>query len=236
MQKTGALLLVLATLSGVEPRAQAPTESRTFLLFLDDLHVEFQGGPRVRELTRRVVRDLTRDGDRWAIVTTGPSSVSVAPTPDPAAVETALRRITGNGLTARAFLDGRQQAEGAREIRRRATVALSTAVAAIQAVSATHDRRPFDVLYISNGYDAGLIEPSGLLEAAGAANARVFTIDPRGWLNPADQPGVGQAEWQAHLDSTRSALTTLATRTQGMALFTDLDLDTALIRLVRERR
>ena len=236
MQKLGALLLVLATVPGIGLRAQAPAESRTFLLFLDDLHVEFQHGPRVRELTRRLVRDLTRNGDRWAIVTTGASSVSVAPTPDPAAMESALRRITGNGLTARKFLDARQQADGAREIRHRATVALSTAVAAIAGVSVAENRRPFAVLYISNGYDAGLIETSGLIQTAVAANARVYTLDPRGWSSAADHPGVSQADWEVYLEATRIALTTLASRTQGAAVLTEGDLGTALARLAQGRR
>ena len=228
MQKAGALVLVLAAVSGIGLGGQAPAESRTFLLFIDDLHLEFRSTPQIRNLTLRMVAELTRAGDRWAIVTTGTSSVSVAPIPDRTVVESAIRRITGGGLNARRFLDSRQQAEGMGELRHRAGIALSTAADAIQSVSAAQNRRPFDVLYISNGYDAGLIEPSGLMQAAGAANARVFTIDPRGWLNAADQPGLSQAEWDSYLDATRSVLHTLAGRTQGMTVFTDADLNSAL--------
>jgi hypothetical protein len=38
-------------------------------------------------------------------------------------------------------------------------------------------------------------------------------------------PGVSQAEWDTDLEATRSALTTLASRTQGTTVFTDADLN-----------
>jgi hypothetical protein len=57
MQKAGALLLILATMSGVGLGGQAPTEPRTRLLFVDDLHLEFVRTPRTRELTRRLLKD-----------------------------------------------------------------------------------------------------------------------------------------------------------------------------------
>jgi hypothetical protein len=227
MQRTGAFLLVLAMVCGTGLRSQTPAEPRTFLLFIDDLHLEFVSTPRVRDVMLRMVAQLTRPRDRWAIVTTGTSGVSVAPTPHRTVVESAIRRVTGGGLTYRSFLDSRQHAEGMRELRHRAGVALSTAVAAIRGVSAAQDRRPFDVLYISNGYDAGLIDPSGLMQAAAAANARVYTIDPRGWSSAADRAGVSQADWDGYLEATRSVLREVAARTQGMTVFTDADLSGA---------
>jgi hypothetical protein len=161
MQRAGVFLLVLTTVSGIGLRGQVPAESRTFLLFYDDLHMEFGSTPRIRELTLRMVTDLAREGDRWALVSTGTSSVSVAPTSDAAIVKSAIRRVTGNGLTARSFLDARQQTDGVLETRRRAALAFSTATDAIEGVSAAQSGRPLAILYVSNGYDVGAIaEPN----------------------------------------------------------------------------
>jgi hypothetical protein len=115
-----------------------------------------------------------------------------------------------------------------RELRRTAAAALSTASDAIEAISVAQNRRPFDVLYISNGYDAGLIEATGLIEGALAANARVYAIDPRGWSNAADHAGVSQADWDGYLAATRGVLRMIAGRTQGIAVFTDADLNNAM--------
>jgi hypothetical protein len=230
-------LLVLTTVSGIGLRGQVPAESRTFLLFYDDLHMEFGSTPRIRELTLRMVTDLAREGDRWALVSTGTSSVSVAPTSDAAIVKSAIRRVTGNGLTARSFLDARQQTDGVLETRRRAALAFSTATDAIEGVSAAQSGRPLAILYVSNGYDVGAIaEPTELLRVAAAANAHLYTIDPRGLANVAASQGVSQAEWATYLDATREVLRTLASQTQGMTVFTDVDLDIALSRLAARGR
>lgn len=231
MQQAFALILVVAAAAGIALHGQAPAESRTFLLFIDDLHLEFRSTPHVRDLSLRLVAELTGPDDTWAIVTSGTSSISVAPTGDRTAVESAIRRITGNGLTARGFLDSRKQAEGVLELRRRADTSLSTAADAIEAVSAFRRRRPFAMLYVSNGYDAGLIEPTGLMQAASAASVSVYTIDPRGWLSPSNQQGVGQTEWNAYLDVTRGVLRAISSRTQGLPVFTSADLDRARLRL-----
>ena len=231
MRKAGALGLVLALVFGIGLRGQVPAESRTFLLLYDDLHLEFGSTPRVRDLTLRMVTDLTRQGDRWAIVSTGTSSISVPPT-SAAAAQSAIRRVTGNGHTARSFLDARQRPDSALELRRRAAVALSTATGAIKAVSQAQGGAPFAVLYVSNGYDLDpSAEPAALIRAAVDANAHVYTIDPRGLSNVAATQRVGQADWNAYLDATRTVLTTLASRTQGIAAFTEADLDSALARL-----
>ena len=96
---------------------------------------------------------------------------------------------------------------------------------------------PFAVLYVSNGYDLGpSAEPTALIRAAVDANAQVYTIDPRGLSSVAASPGVSHADWDTYLDTTRRVLTTLASRTQGVAVFTDADMNTALARLgLRER-
>lgn len=236
MLRAGACVLVLTALSGVGLAGQA-AESRTWLLFYDELHVDFQSTPRIRAAAQRIVTAVTRGGDRWAIVTTGTSGVVVPPTSDQAVITQALRRVIGNGrMMAQAFIDARQHIDGVLELRQRAAIAVSVATSAIKGVSAAQNGRPFAVLYLTNGYDDGLIadEITGLIQTAIDANAAVYTIDPRG-LTTADA-SVSPRDWDSYLDVTRRALGTLATRTGGMAVFTEAGLDSALSRLAEGGR
>src|SRR5688572_23181934 len=49
---------------------------RIFLIFIDDLHLQFRETPRTRELIKKMLRNLIHDGDMFGIVSTGHSSIS----------------------------------------------------------------------------------------------------------------------------------------------------------------
>ncbi len=117
------------------------------VLFIDDLHIDFRLTPRVRSLLVRLLRLVTHDGQHVGIVTTGYSSISLAPTPDRTLVLSDLRRITGGGLRPDGIIDKR----GAGERLRRARVALATARDTIAGVAARSTARTL-IIYLSNGY------------------------------------------------------------------------------------
>src|ERR1051325_8846916 len=60
---------------------------RVFLLFVYDLHMDFQQTPRTRELFRKMLKNLIHDGDMWGMVSTGTSSISIDLTYDRALLD-----------------------------------------------------------------------------------------------------------------------------------------------------
>ena len=49
---------------------------RIFLIFVDDLHMDFRNTGRIRELFKKISKELIHDGDMFGIVSTGPSSIA----------------------------------------------------------------------------------------------------------------------------------------------------------------
>src|SRR5688572_6341119 len=141
------------------------TAGRVFLLFIDDLHLDFRSTPRTRDLIKRMLRSLIHEGDMFGIVTTGTSSISQQLTYDRQILESAIARITGNGLRAKEIIEGQQGAQGPTELRHRAHVAFSTAYDLMKNLERLQNRRKA-VLYISSGYDFNPFEKGRLEETA----------------------------------------------------------------------
>src|SRR3954463_13486052 len=65
-----------------------PTKPRTdvsgriFMFFVDDLHMQFHNTGRIRDLFRKISKELVHDGDMFGIVSSGPSSIAVDMTYD----------------------------------------------------------------------------------------------------------------------------------------------------------
>lgn len=125
---------------------------RIFIIFVDDLHLDFRNTGRIRDLFKKVAKTLIHDGDMFAIVSTGPSSLAVDLTYDRRRLETAIQKISGAGLRPQEILDQPEGAEGVAEIRYRAHVAFSTAYDIMQDLAQVHNRRKA-FIYVSNGYD-----------------------------------------------------------------------------------
>src|SRR5688572_19408785 len=134
---------------------------RVFLLFIDDLHLDFQSTPRTRDLIQRMLRNLIHEGDMFGIVTTGTSSISQQLTYDRQVLDSAISRITGGGLRPEDIIKGMQGAQGPTELRYRAHVAFSTANDLMKNLEKLQNRRKA-VLYISSGYDFNPFETSRL--------------------------------------------------------------------------
>ena len=56
--------------------AKTDVSGRIFLFFVDDLHLQFHNTGRVRELFKKISKELVHDGDMFGIVSSGPSSIA----------------------------------------------------------------------------------------------------------------------------------------------------------------
>ena len=68
---------------------------RIFVFFVDDLHLQFGNTGRVRELFKKISKQLLHDGDLFGIVSSGPSSISVQMTYDKRRLDEAINKMTG---------------------------------------------------------------------------------------------------------------------------------------------
>jgi VWFA-related protein len=151
---------------GIILPAQRPTSDaagRIFLIFVDDLHLDFRNTGRIRDLFKRISKNLVHDGDMFGIVSTGPSSLAIDLTYDRQVLDSAIKKITGNGLRPNDIIQGAETSEGPSEVRYRAHVAFSTAYDLMKQLEKVHNRRKA-VIYVSNGYDFNPFEQARLGE------------------------------------------------------------------------
>src|SRR5215831_10801491 len=140
---------------------------RIFLFFVDDLHLQFHNTGRVRELFKRISKELVHDGDMFGIVSSGPSSIAVDMTYDRSRLDEAIKKIAGNELKPTDIINGPSGAEGPSEVRYRAHVAFSTVDDVLKNLETVHNRRKA-LIYVSDGYDfnpfqdarLGLMDPN----------------------------------------------------------------------------
>jgi VWFA-related protein len=133
-------------------RPRNDAAGRIFLIIVDDLHLDFRNTGRIRDLFKRISNTLVHEGDMFAIVSTGPSSLAIDPTYDRKILDDAIKKITGNGLKPSDIIQGPDGAEGPTEVRYRAHVAFSTAYDILRQIERIANRRKA-VIWVSNGYD-----------------------------------------------------------------------------------
>ena len=138
---------------------------RVFVIFIDDLHLDFRSTPRTRELIKKMLKLLIHDGDMFGMVSSGESSISEQLTYDRQILESSVARITGGGLRPKEIIQGMQSSQGPTELRHRAHVAFSTAYDLMRNLEKLQNRRKA-VIYISSGYDFNPFENSRLEEQA----------------------------------------------------------------------
>ncbi|MBA2602103.1 MAG: VWA domain-containing protein, partial [Acidobacteria bacterium] len=100
---------------------------RIFLIFVDDLHLDFRNTGRIKDLFKKIAQELIHEGDMFGIVSTGPSSLSIDLTYDRKRLDEAIKKISGAGLAPKDILDVPEGSQGPPEVRHRAHVAFSTA-------------------------------------------------------------------------------------------------------------
>ena len=148
-------------------RPRNDISGRIFLFFVDDLHLQFHNTGRVRELFKKISKELVHDGDMFGIVSSGPSSIAIDMTYDKSRLDEAISKIAGNELKPTDIINGPSGAEGPSEVRYRAHVAFSTVNDLLNNLDSVHNRRKA-LVYVSDGYDfnpfqdsrLGLMDPS----------------------------------------------------------------------------
>lgn len=125
---------------------------RIFLIFVDDLHLDFRNTGRIRELFKKIGKELIHEGDMFGIVSSGPSSIAIDMTYDRKRIDEAANKIAGNGLKPSDIIDVPEGQQGPPEVRYRAHVAFSTVYDSLKNLEQVHNRRKA-FIYVSNGYD-----------------------------------------------------------------------------------
>ena len=135
-----------------QTRPPADTSGRIFIIFIDDQHLDFRNTGRIRDLLKRIAKQLIHDGDMFGIVSSGPSSIAVDLTYDRNRLDEAIAKTSGNGLKPDEIMNAPEGVQGPSEIRHRAHVAFSTVNDILQKLEKVTDRRKA-FIYVSNGYD-----------------------------------------------------------------------------------
>jgi VWFA-related protein len=135
-----------------QTRPQTDASGRVFLIFIDDLHLDFRISGRIRVVLKKIATTLIHEGDLFGIVSTGPSSIAVDMTYDRSRLDEAIKKVTGAGLKPDEIMQAPEGPQGPSEIRHRAHVAFSTVNEILGNLEKVVDRRKA-VIYISNGYD-----------------------------------------------------------------------------------
>lgn len=125
---------------------------RIFVIFVDDLHLDFRNTGRIRALFKQVAEELIHEGDMFAVVSSGPASIEIPLTYDRRRLDEALKKVTGGGMRPQDILDQPDGAQGPPELRYRAHTAMSTVYDILKSLESVHNRRKA-FIYISNGYD-----------------------------------------------------------------------------------
>lgn len=133
-------------------RPTADASGRIFILFIDDLHLDFKNTHRVRDLLRKIKTTLIHDGDMFGIVSTGTSSIAIDLTYDAKRIDQAIDKVMGGALKPSDIIQAPEGQEGPSEVRYRAHVAFSTAEDLMAQLENVHNRRKA-LIYLSNGYD-----------------------------------------------------------------------------------
>lgn len=217
------------------PAVVAPSPV-TWLIVVDDLHLDFRNTGRIRNALRTIAAELIREGDRFALASSGPSALAVDVATDRQLLDAAIKKTTGNALK---HEDVTGSADGPVEARYRASIAVATAQEVLNNLSRLPPG-PRAVLYISNGYDFDILPdrpttsprlPPGLIftrsevreqltqliASAMRAGVRIFAIDPRvGFDDPV--PGPSDPAWPAHRSAMRSVLQSISDGSGGLAI------------------
>ncbi len=113
---------------------------RIFLFFVDDQHLQFGNTSRVRELFKKIAKELVHDGDLFGIVSSGPSSIQVDMTYDKRQIDEAINKMTGNELKPTEIIQSGTGPGGPSEIRYRAHVAFATMEEGLKNLEQVHNR------------------------------------------------------------------------------------------------
>ncbi len=201
-------------------RPRNDVSGRIFLFFVDDLHLQFHNTGRVRELFKKISKELVHDGDMFGIVSSGPSSLAIDMTYDKTRLDEAIKKIAGNELKPTDIINGPSGAEGPSEVRYRAHVAFSTVNDLLNNLNSVTNRRKA-LIYVSDGYDFNPFQ-----------DARLGLMDPS---SPFAQNEMRRAEQQAQSgDGSNPQNDPFSSQQKQSETFADADLARELGELTRQ--
>jgi VWFA-related protein len=223
------LSIVLGAGSTAQPNTATPRAPAgiAWLIFVDDLHIDFRNTGRIREFLQSIPGKLMRDEDVVVLHTTGPSSITLDATSDRAIIDAAIRKVSGAGLQPREISELAKDPTGEIDTR----LALTFSAAATLLVTVPERRRA--MLYISNGYDSERGRALGSLfsRAARQAQVMIFAVNAGSLGPPRDGTGVDAEVWKQMVASRRQTLRTISEPTGGSAFLDDVDVAGAASRL-----
>lgn len=132
-------------------RPPADTSGRIILIFIDDLHIEFNLTSRMRQLLKRMSDLLIHEGDLFGVVSTGYSSIAQDMTYDRKRIPEIISRVSGAGLKPSDLVRAQSTADGPAEVKYRANTAFSTAYDVLRNFDKITNRRKV-FIYMSSGY------------------------------------------------------------------------------------
>ena len=200
-------------------RPKNDVSGRIFLFFVDDLHLQFHNTGRVRELFKKISKELVHDGDMFGIVSSGPSSIAIDMTYDKTRLDEAIKKMAGNELKPTDIINGPSGAEGPSEVRYRAHVAFSTVNDLLNNLDSVHNRRKA-LIYVSDGYDFNPFQ-----------DARLGTMDPN---SPFAQNEFARTQNQQNSDGSSNSPDPFTQQQKQSETFADADLARELGELTRQ--
>jgi VWFA-related protein len=108
--------------------------------------------PHVRKVMQTIGDTLMHEGDMMAVVSSGPSFISIGPTYDKKLVMEAVGKIRGSGLIPAEIFKSLESSQGPADLRQRAHVAFYTAYSILADLEQVNNKRKA-VIYVSTGYD-----------------------------------------------------------------------------------
>lgn len=197
---------------------------RVFILFIDDLHLDFKNTHRVRDLLKKIKNTLIHEGDMFGIVSTGTSSIAIDLTYDSKRIDEAIGKVMGGALKPTDIIQAPEGQDGPSEVRYRAHVAFATAEELMAQLEQVHNRRKA-LIYLSNGYDFNPFEKSRTGEADSIFENNMQKLN--------EKQQAQQAAQQASADGTTTNNTNPDPSANSGTRFADADLARELSELTR---
>ena len=177
---------------------------RIFILFIDDLHLDFKDTHRVRDLLRKIKATLIHEGDMFGVVSTGTSSIAIDMTYDTKRIDEAIGKVMGGGLKPTDIIQAPEGQDGPAEVKYRAHVAFSTAEDLMTQLDQVHNRRKA-LIYVSNGYDFNPFESSRSGTANGIyENNNMKQMDNQANAQAAQASGVDPSQYSQDPSTTQN--------------------------------
>ena len=214
-------------------RPKTDVSGRIFLFFVDDLHLQFHNTGRVRDLFKRISKELVHDGDMFGIVSSGPSSIAIDMTYDKTRLDEAIKKIAGSELKPTDIINGPSGAEGPLMLTLPAFLTAATGMDALVAFSTVNDllnnldsvhNRRKALVYVSDGYDFNPFQ-----------DARLGLMDPNSPFAQNEFARTQNQNQNQNSDGTTSSGTDPLTSQQKQSeTFADADLARELGELTRQ--